>query len=203
MILLVDNYDSFTYNIYQYVAAENEQVIVIRNDAISLHEIAAMDLKAIIISPGPGLPDQAGICVELVQRFYKNIPILGICLGQQIIAEALGGKLRLAKEIKHGKTSHITHDEQGLFQGLPNPAEVMRYHSYVVDELGVPEELDVVAKAIDDDEIMAIMHKQYSVYGVQFHPESIGTVTGKQIIRNFLAKIREENLHEELSGKIN
>lgn len=203
MILLVDNYDSFTYNIYQYVAAENEQVTVIRNDAISLQEIAAMDLEGIIISPGPGLPDQAGICLKMVQEFYKSIPILGICLGQQIIAEALGGKLRLAKEIKHGKTSLIAHHEKGIFNGLPNPVEVMRYHSYVIDEIGVPEELDVVATAIEDEEIMGIKHKHYPVYGVQFHPESIGTVTGKQIIRNFLAKMREENLIEKLSGKIN
>ncbi|RDW21203.1 anthranilate synthase component II [Oceanobacillus chungangensis] len=203
MILLVDNYDSFTYNIYQYVAGENEPVTVVRNDAISLKEIAAMDLQGIIISPGPGLPNQAGICLDLVREFYKTIPILGICLGQQVIAEALGGELRLAKEIKHGKTSYITHRKKGILKGIPNPVEVMRYHSYVVDEMRIPEELDIVAIAMEDEEIMAIKHKQYPLYGVQFHPESIGTVTGKQLIHNFVTKIREENTNEKLSGKIN
>ncbi|AXI07932.1 aminodeoxychorismate/anthranilate synthase component II [Oceanobacillus sp. 143] len=203
MILLVDNYDSFTYNIYQYVADEFEQVTVVRNDTLTLQEIDAMDLQGIIISPGPGLPNQAGICLDLVREFYKSIPILGICLGQQVIAEALGGELRLAKEIKHGKTSLITHLNQGILKGLENPVEVMRYHSYVVDDMRIPEELDIIAKSIEDDEIMAIGHKQYPVFGVQFHPESIGTATGKQLIHNFLAKIREENSNEKLSGKIN
>ncbi|WP_068676267.1 aminodeoxychorismate/anthranilate synthase component II [Oceanobacillus sp. Castelsardo] len=189
MILLIDNYDSFTYNLYQYFSEADVEVIVVRNDVITVLEIEKMNPEAIIISPGPGLPKQAGNCLEIIQHFYKLIPILGICLGHQAITEAFGGSLRTAKEIKHGKTSLITHNGNGIFNQLPNPLEVMRYHSYVSHELS--DELELVSVSIEDDEIMAIKHKEYPVFGVQFHPESIGTKTGKSMILNFLEEIQK------------
>ncbi|WP_249871418.1 anthranilate synthase component II [Oceanobacillus saliphilus] len=191
MILLIDNYDSFTYNLYQYFTEHNVEVMVVRNDKITIADIQQLSPEAIIISPGPGLPDKAGICIETVQNFYKTIPILGICLGHQVIGEALGGKVRPAKQIKHGKTSLVAHNDSGTFNYLQNPAEVMRYHSYVIDHKTLPNELEVVASSIDDDEIMAVKHREYPLYGLQFHPESIGTVAGKQIIQNFLLEIRK------------
>lgn len=192
MYLLIDNYDSFTYNLYQYFSEQKVNVKVVRNDQISIKEIDALKPEAIIISPGPGTPEEAGICIETVQRFYQSVPILGVCLGHQTIAVALGGKLRQAKEIKHGKTSFISHDGQGVFTNLPEPVEVMRYHSLVIDEQVIPDSLEVVAKSIDDYEIMAVQHRHFPTYGIQFHPESIGTEVGKQMIRNFLQKSREE-----------
>ncbi|MBU8791218.1 anthranilate synthase component II [Oceanobacillus caeni] len=192
MILLMDNYDSFTYNLYQYFCEADVEVNVVRNDVITVNEIEKMNPEAIVISPGPGLPKQAGNCIEIIQHFYKQIPILGICLGHQAITEAFGGSLRQAKEIKHGKTSLITHNGKGIFNQLPDPLEVMRYHSYVSNEL--PAELEVVSASMEDDEIMAIAHKEYPVFGVQFHPESIGTTTGKTMILNFLKEIRKERI---------
>lgn len=192
MILLMDNYDSFTYNLYQYFCEADVEVNVVRNDVITVNEIEKMNPEAIVISPGPGLPKQAGNCIEIIQHFYKQIPILGICLGHQAITEAFGGSLRQAKEIKHGKTSLITHNGKGIFNQLPDPLEVMRYHSYVSNEL--PDELEVVSASMEDDEIMAIRHKEYPVFGVQFHPESIGTTTGKTMILNFLKEIRKERI---------
>lgn len=192
MILLMDNYDSFTYNLYQYFCEADVEVNVVRNDVITVNEIEKMNPEAIVISPGPGLPKQAGNCIEIIQHFYKQIPILGICLGHQAITEAFGGSLRQAKEIKHGKTSLVTHNGKGIFNQLPNPLEVMRYHSYVSNEL--PDELEVVSASMEDDEIMAIAHKEYPVFGVQFHPESIGTTTGKTMILNFLKEIRKESI---------
>lgn len=192
MILLMDNYDSFTYNLYQYFCEADVEVNVVRNDVITVNEIEKMNPEAIVISPGPGLPKQAGNCIEIIQHFYKQIPILGICLGHQAITEAFGGSLRQAKEIKHGKTSLVTHNGKGIFNQLPNPLEVMRYHSYVSNEL--PAELEVVSASMEDDEIMAIRHKEYPVFGVQFHPESIGTTTGKTMILNFLKEIRKESI---------
>lgn len=192
MILLMDNYDSFTYNLYQYFCEADVEVNVVRNDVITVNEIEKMNPEAIVISPGPGLPKQAGNCIEIIQHFYKQIPILGICLGHQAITEAFGGSLRQAKEIKHGKTSLVTHNGKGIFNQLPDPLEVMRYHSYVSNEL--PAELEVVSASMEDDEIMAIAHKEYPVFGVQFHPESIGTTTGKTMILNFLKEIRKESI---------
>lgn len=192
MILLMDNYDSFTYNLYQYFCEADVEVNVVRNDVITVNEIEKMNPEAIVISPGPGLPKQAGNCIEIIQHFYKQIPILGICLGHQAITEAFGGSLRQAKEIKHGKTSLVTHNGKGIFNQLPDPLEVMRYHSYVSNEL--PAELEVVSASMEDDEIMAIAHKEYPVFGVQFHPESIGTTTGKTMILNFLKEIRKERI---------
>jgi len=189
MILLIDNYDSFTYNLYQYFSEEHVTVKVVRNDAISLAEIAALQPEAIIISPGPGLPHEAGRCIEIVQTFYQRIPILGVCLGHQVIGAALGATIKPAKVIKHGKTSRITHNGSGLFSYLTQPLKVMRYHSQIIDPSTTPAELEITATSLDDHEIMAIKHRQYAVYGVQFHPESIGTNTGKKIIRNFLDEI--------------
>lgn len=191
MILLMDNYDSFTYNIYQYFSGEKKEVNVVRNDQITLTEIEELRPEAIVISPGPGLPDQTGICVDMVKAFYKKIPILGICLGQQIIAQGLGGSVAEAKQIKHGKTSLITHEASGLFHNLERPLEVMRYHSFVVDRETLPADLEVTATSLEDDEIMAVQHHEYPVYGVQFHPESIGTDAGKHMIRNFLHEVRK------------
>ncbi|MFC4024795.1 anthranilate synthase component II [Oceanobacillus longus] len=194
MILLIDNYDSFTYNLFQYFSEQNVdvEVVVVRNDKISINEIKKMNPEAIIISPGPGLPNKAGICLDTVKEFYTSIPIFGICLGHQVIGEALGGKVRPAKQIKHGKTSLVSHNECGAFKYLQSPAEVMRYHSYVIDQEDFPDELEIVARSIDDNEIMAVKHYKYPLYGLQFHPESIGTISGKQIIKNFLIEIRKE-----------
>ncbi|MBT2214834.1 aminodeoxychorismate/anthranilate synthase component II [Virgibacillus dakarensis] len=198
MILLIDNYDSFTYNLYQYFSQENEQVTVARNDEISLSEIDVLNPEAIVISPGPGLPDQAGICIEIVNAVYKKTPILGVCLGHQVIAAALGATIKQAEIIKHGKTSRITHNGSGVFSYMSQPLEVMRYHSQIVDPKSVPAELAITATSLDDNEIMAIKHRRYPVYGVQFHPESIGTNTGKKMVRNFLVEMREETRYEKL-----
>ncbi len=203
MILLLDNYDSFTYNIYQYVSDEGEEVHVYRNDAISIKEVERLAPEAIILSPGPGLPAASGICLELVSHFHQKIPILGICLGHQAIAEALGGSLRKAKLMKHGKTSLITHKNSGLFRNLSQPLEVMRYHSYVVEKKTLPHALEITAESLEDGEIMAIKHQSLPLYGVQFHPESIGTTEGRNVIRNFLEGIREEFSYETISRETN
>lgn len=199
MMLLIDNFDSFTYNIYQYFSEEEKEINVVRNNKITLAEIERLQPEAIIISPGPGLPVEAGICMEVVQHFYKKIPIIGICLGHQIIAEALGAELKPAKTIKHGKTSLVTHNGLGLFSYMSQPLEVMRYHSFVVDKATVPPHLEVVATSLEDNEIMAIKHRSFPVFGVQFHPESIGTATGKKMISNVLNEIGKELKHETLS----
>jgi anthranilate synthase component II len=203
LILLLDNYDSFTYNIYQYVSEEGEEVQVYRNDAISIQEVERLAPEAIILSPGPGLPAASGICLELVSYFHQKIPILGICLGHQAIAEALGGSLRKAKQMKHGKTSLITHQNSGLFHNLSQPLEVMRYHSYVVEKNTLPHVFEITAESLEDGEIMAIKHQSLPLYGVQFHPESIGTTEGRNVIRNFLKGIREEFSYETISRETN
>ncbi len=186
MILLIDNYDSFTYNLYQYLEELGESVIVKRNDEITIEEIAALDPNGIVLSPGPGTPKDAGICIEVIQKFYEQIPILGICLGHQAIGEAFGATISKAKEIRHGKTSNIQHNGGGLFQYLPQPLEVMRYHSLVIEKGTLPPILTKAAIAMDDGEIMAIKHQEAPLYGLQFHPESIGTVSGKKLLKNFL-----------------
>lgn len=203
MILLLDNYDSFTYNIYQYVSEEGEEVHVYRNDAISIQEVERLAPEAIILSPGPGLPAASGICLELVSYFHQKIPILGICLGHQAIAEALGGSLRKAKQMKHGKTSLITHQNSRLFHNLSQPLEAMRYHSYVVEKNTLPHVFEITAESLEDGEIMAIKHQSLPLYGVQFHPESIGTTEGRNVIRNFLKGIREEFSYETISRETN
>ncbi|MFD1412579.1 anthranilate synthase component II [Oceanobacillus jeddahense] len=195
MILLIDNYDSFTYNLYQYVSECGVKVEVIRNDEVTPETIQTLEPEAIIISPGPGSPKDAGNCIQIVQAFYKQLPILGICLGHQVIMEALGGRVIQSSTIKHGKTSLIQHDRTGLFEGLNDLVEVMRYHSLAAEQISVPSELRITATAIDDDEIMGVAHQAFPVYGLQFHPESIGTLDGKRIISHFvemLAKQKEE-----------
>jgi anthranilate synthase component II len=189
MILLIDNFDSFTFNLYQYLGELGEEITVCRNNQLTIEQIKEMNPKAIILSPGPGKPKDAGICIEVIQRFYNRIPILGICLGHQAIGAAFGGEIKRANEIKHGKTSFISHDGRGLFNDLPSPLEVMRYHSLVIEKNSLPPELECKAKSLDDEEIMAINHRDFPVYGLQFHPESIGTPAGKQILKNFLLEI--------------
>jgi anthranilate synthase component II len=189
MILLIDNYDSFTYNLYQYLEELGESVIVKRNDEITIKEIAELNPSGIVLSPGPGTPKNAGICIEVIQKFYKQIPILGICLGHQAIGAAFGATISKAREIRHGKTSNIQHNGGGLFQYLPQPLEVMRYHSLVIEKGTLPPMFTKAAIAMDDGEIMAIKHQEFSLYGLQFHPESIGTVSGKSILKHFLSRI--------------
>ncbi|ASK61455.1 aminodeoxychorismate/anthranilate synthase component II [Virgibacillus phasianinus] len=191
MILLIDNYDSFTYNIFHYFSSENVEVKVYRNDQLTSQTITELNPEAIIISPGPGTPETAGNCIQIVKDFYQKLPILGICLGHQIIASALGSNVVQANVIKHGKTSRITHNGIGLFSYLTQPLEVMRYHSLVVDPKTLSEELEIVATSMDDNEIMGIKHFYRPVFGIQFHPESIGTLTGRKIIQNFLGETRK------------
>jgi anthranilate synthase/aminodeoxychorismate synthase-like glutamine amidotransferase len=187
MLLILDNYDSFTYNLVQYLGELGEQPVVKRNDEISVDDIGRMGVTRMVISPGPCTPTEAGISVAAIRRWGKSIPILGVCLGHQAIGEAYGGKVVGAKTLMHGKTSRITHDGKGIFRNIPSPLEVMRYHSLVVQTDSLPEELEIVARAKDDPtEIHAIRHREYPVWGVQFHPESILTDGGKEILRNFL-----------------
>lgn len=185
MILIIDNYDSFTYNLYQYLGEIEENIIVKRNDEITIAEIAALEPSAIIISPGPGRPENAGISMELIQTFYKQIPILGICLGHQAIGAAFGANVIGAKQIMHGKTSVIEHTGTDLFVNQAPELPVMRYHSLVVERESLPAELEVTATSLDDGEIMALKHRDYPLYGLQFHPESIGTKTGKALLHEF------------------
>lgn len=186
MILLIDNYDSFTYNLYQQIGMLGKKVKVVRNDAISIKEIELLHPEAIVISPGPGTPENAGISIELIQKLYKKYPILGICLGHQSIGAAFGAKIVQAKTIMHGKMSTILYRNQSLFASFNEPLSVMRYHSLVIDEQSLIEELEVIARATDDNEIMAIKHIDYPLYGLQFHPESIGTEQGTRMIKSFI-----------------
>ncbi|MFL0249226.1 anthranilate synthase component II [Clostridium neuense] len=188
MILMIDNYDSFTYNLYQYVGEIYKDIKVVRNDEITIQDIKEMDLEGIIISPGPGTPNNAGISVDAVRSFAGEVPMLGICLGHQAIAEAFGGKIVGADEIMHGKTSIVKHNGKGLFEGVKNPLKVMRYHSLIADKEELPESLKITAKT-EDGVIMGIKHVDYKVYGLQFHPESYFTEGGRKIIENFLGGI--------------
>lgn len=194
MILLIDNYDSFTYNLFQYIGELGEKIVVLRNDDIAIREIEELHPEAIIISPGPGRPENAGNTVEIIKHFYKKVPILGICLGHQAIGYSFGAVIEKADKIMHGKTSRIHHDEKTLFQSLPQSLDVMRYHSLVIKKGTLPPYFDVLAVSEDDDEIMAIKHSQYPLYGMQFHPESVGTPCGKQLLINFLTQMRKEVL---------
>ena len=186
MILMIDNYDSFTYNLVQYFGELKQKVQVYRNDALTIAKIHKMKPEKIVISPGPGRPEDAGISVDIIKQLGPEIPVLGVCLGHQGIGYAFDGKVINAKRLMHGKTSMIKHDGQGIFQGLPNPFEATRYHSLVIDSKHVPECLTVTATTTDDGEIMGVQHKIYPIYGVQFHPESILTKQGMNILRNFL-----------------
>ena len=191
MIVIIDNYDSFTYNLFQYVSEMHEdEVRVFRNDRISLDEIDRMKPDGIIISPGPGRPEEAGISVEAIKRFFRSIPILGVCLGHQAIGYAFGGSIGRAKDIVHGKTRSIKMDGRGLFRNVPPFAKFTRYHSLVIDRESLPDELEITAMS-EDGEIMGVRHKRYVVEGIQFHPESIASEYGKKILKNFLHYRRE------------
>lgn len=191
MILIIDNYDSFTYNLYQLVGAINPDVEVRRNDAVSIADIKNLKPSHIILSPGPGYPAKAGICEELLREFQGQMPILGVCLGHQAIGEVFGAKIMLAPQLVHGKQSDV-HIANGsaLFYGLPPLIKAARYHSLIVDRMTLPDELLVIAEA-EDGEVMGIKHKEHAIYGLQFHPESIMTPQGYIILENFL-KIRED-----------
>ena len=191
MILLIDNYDSFVYNLYQFLAVEDPDVKLVRNDRITPEEARSMKPDAIVISPGPGKPSDAGVCVELIRQLKGRIPILGVCLGHQAIAEAFGATVTHASRLMHGKTSLLTDvADDVIFRGLKRPVQVARYHSLSVQESTLPEELEVTARS-DDGEIMAMRHREYPIYGLQFHPESVMTPDGSAMIRNFLAAARE------------
>jgi len=185
LILMIDNYDSFTYNLVQYFGVLGADVKVRRNDQITMEEIEALAPERLVISPGPGIPQSAGIIVPLVQRFYQQVPILGVCLGHQAVAVAFGGSVVRAARLMHGKVSEIYHNGKGVFRDLPDPFTATRYHSLAVDREGLPSCLEISAKA-EDDEIMGLRHRDYPVHGVQFHPESILTQEGMRILENFL-----------------
>lgn len=190
-VLVIDNYDSFTYNLVQYLGELGAEVKTVRNDEISVDDISRMSPEGIVISPGPCSPNEAGICVELVQRLGEHIPILGVCLGHQCIGQAFGGRIIRAQRIMHGKTSQIFHRSLGVFQGLPQPFDATRYHSLVIDRESMPEELAVMAwtEMQEDHEIMGIKHVKYPIQGVQFHPESILTRCGHDLLHNFLKSV--------------
>ena len=187
MLLVIDNYDSFTYNLVQYLGELGAEIVVHRNDTITVEEIERMAPSAIVLSPGPCAPAQAGITVEVIRAVGSRIPTLGVCLGHQAIGEAYGGRVVRAARAVHGKTSRIDHDGRELFAGLPTPLEVGRYHSLVVERSTLPAVLKIVATSVDDpEEIHALRHVTHPVWGVQFHPESVLTQHGKQLLRNFL-----------------
>jgi len=185
MLLMLDNYDSFTYNLVQYLGELGADVRVFRNDAITIDEIAALGPRQIVVSPGPCTPNEAGISVPLIQRFAGQIPILGVCLGHQAIGQAFGGRIVRAQRVMHGKISPVTHDGRGVFAGVPAPFAVTRYHSLAIERASLPEVLEVTATS-DDGEIMGVRHRRYAVEGVQFHPEAILTEHGRRLLANFL-----------------
>jgi anthranilate synthase/aminodeoxychorismate synthase-like glutamine amidotransferase len=186
MILVIDNYDSFTYNLVQYFGELGEEVLVRRNDKTSIAEVEGLKPDRICISPGPGTPDDAGISNDLIRHFGPHIPVLGVCLGHQCIGKVFGAEVVRADRLMHGKTSPVTHDGDGVFRGLPNPFEATRYHSLIVRRESFPEELEILAET-SEGEIMGLRHREYPIHGVQFHPESIMTVEGKKLLSNFLA----------------
>ncbi len=185
MIFMIDNYDSFTYNLVQYLEMLEADVTVRRNDGTSLEEIASLNPEALVISPGPGRPSSAGISMDAIRYFAGKIPILGVCLGHQAIGEVFGGKVVHAKNLMHGKTSPVTHDGKGLFEGIPQNFKAMRYHSLAVEAASLPACLEISGRS-DDGEIMALRHREYPIESIQYHPESIATVSGKRQLANFL-----------------
>ena len=185
MILLIDNYDSFSYNLYQYIGSIYPRIRVVRNDALTLKEIRQMKPEAIVLSPGPGRPENAGICEDVVRSLGPEIPILGICLGHQAICQVFGARITYAKELMHGKTSQVMLGDSPIFEGISSPAQVARYHSLAADPGDFPQVLKVTAQT-EDGEIMAASHREYPVYGLQFHPESVMTPEGKHMLKNFL-----------------
>ncbi len=194
MLLMIDNYDSFTYNLVQYFGEIGEDVRVFRNDQVAIADIETMTPGHIVISPGPCTPNEAGVSLEVIRTFAGRIPLLGVCLGHQGIGQAFGGRIVHAKEIMHGKTSQIYHNNVGVFRGLPSPFEATRYHSLVIEQSSLPECLEVTAWTAGADgameEIMGVRHREYLVEGVQFHPESILTSHGHDLLRNFLTEVR-------------
>ena len=187
MLALIDNYDSFTYNLYQYLCELGQEVEVVRNDKTTIEEIAGWQPERIIVSPGPCTPKEAGISVDVIRHFGPQLPVLGVCLGHQCIGAAYGGVVGYAGEIMHGKSSKIHHDGKGVYQGLPNPFEAIRYHSLAIQQEDFPDCLDVTART-DNGIIMGVRHKEFSVEGFQAHPESIMTPEGKNLLRNFLGQ---------------
>ncbi|MCP4748858.1 MAG: aminodeoxychorismate/anthranilate synthase component II [Desulfobacteraceae bacterium] len=192
MIVMIDNYDSFTYNLVQYIEQIGEPVKVIRNDVMSPEQIQALQPKGIVISPGPGGPEDAGICLAAIQKFSGKLPILGVCLGHQSIAAAFGGRIISAKRLMHGKTSQVTGDGEGVFKGIKQPFQAMRYHSLAVERETLPECFKISAQS-QDNEIMGIRHKQHPTEGIQFHPESIMTTVGKRLLRNFIKGLADDS----------
>ena len=184
-ILLIDNYDSFTFNLYHYISSLKIKVDVVRNDKITSKEIIKNRYQKIVISPGPGNPNQSGNCIQIVRSLYKKIPILGVCLGHQIIGQVFGSKIIQAKKLMHGKTSKIISKRMGILKNLPNKFEATRYHSLIIDKKSLSKNLEITAET-EDGLIMAIQHKKYNIHGVQFHPESIKTPIGIKILRNFI-----------------
>jgi anthranilate synthase component 2 len=195
MLLMIDNYDSFTYNLVQYLGELGVEVVVYRNDAIDIDAIEAMAPEQIVISPGPCTPNEAGISLAVVERFAGRIPLLGVCLGHQAIGQAFGGRVVHARTVMHGKTSAVHHRDQGVFQGLPNPLEATRYHSLVLEQASLPECLEVTAWTQGEDgsreEIMGVRHRSLDVEGVQFHPESILTQAGHDLLNNFIQRPKQ------------
>ncbi len=189
MILVLDNYDSFTYNLVQYLGELGARIEVRRNDQVTVQDVAALHPERIVISPGPCTPAEAGISVELIRYFAGKVPLLGVCLGHQALGEAFGAKVVRARQLMHGKTSQVVHDGKTIFRGIPSPLTANRYHSLMVEEKGLPAELEITATAIESDGsrvIMGLRHRKFPLEGVQFHPESVLTPQGKQIIGNFL-----------------
>lgn len=189
MVLLIDNYDSFTYNLVHYFETLGADMKIVRNDAATAEELFAMSPKAVVISPGPSSPKNAGVCVDFIKKYAGKVPIFGVCLGMQSIGYAFGADIVLAHRTMHGKTSMVTHDSTGVFRGMPNPIEVVRYHSLAVAENTLPKCLRVTARA-EDGEVMGIRHTDFLVEGVQFHPESIMTFGGKRMLENFLLEAK-------------
>jgi anthranilate synthase component 2 len=185
MILVIDNYDSFTYNLVHYLAELGAELAVHRNDALSVEQALALKPEAILLSPGPCTPDQAGVCLPLIRKAPRDLPILGVCLGHQAIGQALGGRVERAKSLMHGKTSPIRHEGRGVFKGMPDPFTATRYHSLAVPRESLPDELEVTAWT-EDGEVMGIQHRTRPLHGVQFHPESIATEGGHRLLANFL-----------------
>ena len=185
MILLLDNYDSFTYNLFQYITELGEEVEVVRNDELDIKQLKSLNPEKLVISPGPSKPDNAGISKKAIREFSDKIPILGVCLGHQCIGQTFGAKVQYAGEVKHGKTSLIKHDGLGIFKDIENPVEVVRYHSLAILPESIPEDLEVSATT-ENGVIMGVRHKKYAIEGIQFHPESIFTKQGKEILKNFL-----------------
>jgi anthranilate synthase/aminodeoxychorismate synthase-like glutamine amidotransferase len=189
VVLVIDNYDSFTYNLVQYLGELGEEVLVRRNDEITLPEIAPLSPVAVVLSPGPGTPADAGICKDLLVELGPTMPMLGVCLGHQCLGEAFGGTVRRASQVMHGKISRVTHTEQSVFRGIPSPFAATRYHSLVVDRENLPADLEVTAWT-DDGTVMGLRHRQYPLAGVQFHPEAILTEHGHELLANFLQDAR-------------